>query len=150
MARRVKVKVRRRKAERARWWRSLDPTRRRAIVFGGVKLLALTIAGLAAGFGLDRLDAHVGQRLLDRADRPALTFVDVPPVVARLGGADLASVVSDLLGRPWTDPRLCRAMGERLLGTGWITRLNFVRRTGDGRFEVSARYRMPMAMVCRT
>jgi len=129
------------------WWRSVDPARRRAFLLTGVKILALTVAGLAAGFGLDRLDAHVGGELLGRVERPELAFVDLPPAVERLGGSDLASVVTDLLDQPWTDPRLCRAMAERLTGVGWIARVHSVRRTGDGRFEVSARYRIPLAMV---
>lgn len=147
MGRRTKAKGRRKKPHRESWWGSLEPERRRSVLLGGAKILALAIVGLAAGLGISRLDAHVGELLLDRVARPELNFIDLPPVVERLGGADLAVVTSDLLDQPWTDPRLCAAMAERLMGTGWIARLNFVRRTGDGRFEVSARYRIPVAMV---
>ena len=147
MGRRTKNQGKRTKPARGAWWRSLEPAWRRSLLIGGAKILALAVGGLAAGLGLSRLDAHVGERLLDDPSRPELTFIDLPPVVERLGGADLAAVTSDLLDQPWTDPRLCPAMGERLTGTGWIARLNFVRRTGDRRFEVSARYRVPVAMV---
>lgn len=109
--------------------------------------MALTAVGLAAGLGLERLDGHVAAEVSAGVTGPELRFIDLPPVVERLGGHDLAAVVSDLLDEPWTDPRLCGAMAARLTAVGWIGRLNFVRRTGDGRFEVSAQYRVPVAMV---
>jgi hypothetical protein len=59
----------------------------------------------------------------------------------------LQRAVAPLLERDWTDDRLCRDMAERMATSGWVAKVKFVRRTGDGRIEVSCRYRIPLAMV---
>jgi hypothetical protein len=64
-----------------------------------------------------------------------------------LAAADLHGHLADLRKRNWTDDRLCREIADHLATLGWVARVNFVRRTGNARFEVSASYRLPAAMV---
>lgn len=129
------------------WWRSL-PVDRRSVWFyrGGVGLVVL--AALVAGsWTLARLEAQVESTLLDRVDQPTLTFVDLPDHLGELALSDLRAGVADLMQRDWTEDSLCREMALRLDTVGWVARVNYVRRTADARFEVSARYRLPVAMV---
>jgi len=94
-----------------------------------------------------RLNAHVDRLLLrDRPD-PVVEFVDLPKELVTLANYDLHSSLFDLLGREWTDDRLCGEMATRIARVGWVSRVNFVRRTGGGRFEISCRYRLPAALV---
>lgn len=146
MARKPKTKVRKRKAHKPGWWESLDPKRRRRVVGGAglaIIVVAVTLAGLV---GLSRLEAHVEGALAERA-APSLSFVDLPDELFALAGGDLHDSVIDLLDRRWTDDSLCREMADRLSAVGWVARVNHVRRTSDGRFEISCRYRKPFAMI---
>ncbi len=96
---------------------------------------------------LGRLDAHVDQLLLrDRPD-PLVEFVDLPRELYTLANYDLHSSLFDLLGREWTDNRLCAEMSARIAAVGWVARVNHVRRTGGGRFQISCQYRLPAALV---
>jgi hypothetical protein len=85
--------------------------------------------------------------ILDRVGRPTLAFVDLPEQLTELALDDLTAAVSDVLAREWIDDRICRDIATRLEGVGWLETVEFVRRTGDGRFEVSCRYRIPAALV---
>ncbi len=144
---RKKRRGRRRIAKHRGWWSSLDAERRRGIVRrGGLAIALLTVVVVAAST-VRRLEAHVEQRLLDRVDEPALTLLDLPESIAELARADLSAGVADLMTRGWVDDGLCRALAERLAAIGWVAHLDFVRRTSGARFEVGARYRLPVAMV---
>ncbi|MGB2985551.1 MAG: hypothetical protein WBE26_06680 [Phycisphaerae bacterium] len=94
-----------------------------------------------------RLEAHVKRKLVERVDRPALVFVDLPEQLTEPALGDLREAVSDLLAGDWTDEHLCREMATRLGEVGWMAEVDFVRRTGDGQFKISGRYRLPVAMV---
>jgi len=92
-----------------------------------------TFAAAVTAGRLGRLDAHVdGLLLRDRPD-PVVEFVDLPKTLVTLANYDLHSSLFDLLGREWTDDRLCGEMATRIAGVGWVSRVNFVRRTGGGR-----------------
>lgn len=94
-----------------------------------------------------RLDAHVDQLLLRNRPDPFVEFVDLPKELVSLANYDLQSSLFGLLGREWTDDRLCAEMSARIAEVGWISRVNFVRRTGGGRFEISCLYRLPAALI---
>ncbi len=96
---------------------------------------------------MTRLETHVQRQLRKRVDRPTVTFVDLPEPLTELASDDLRDSVSDLLAGDWTDSQLCRNMAMRLARVGWVAGVGFVRRRSDGRFEVSGRYRVPVAMV---
>ena len=121
------------------------PWRRTAVTGGIVASVVALLSGGWMAFG--RLDAHVDRLLLrDRPD-PVVEFVDLPKELVTLANYDLHGSLFDLLGREWTDDRLCGEMATRIAGVGWVSRVNYVRRTGGGRFEISCRYRLPTALV---
>ncbi len=94
-----------------------------------------------------RLDAHVEGQLRQRVDGATLTFVDLPQTLTELAIGDLQESVSDLLSENWMDDRICQSMAKRLARVAWIDKVGFVRRASNGQFEISARYRIPVAMV---
>lgn len=110
----------------------------------GASVVAL-IAGGWVAFG--SLDAHVDRLLLQDRPDPVVEFIDLPKELASLANYDLHSSLFGLLGREWTDDRLCGEMSTRIAGVGWVSRVNFVRRTGGGRFEISCRYRVGAALI---
>jgi hypothetical protein len=115
-----------------------------AAVFAGIS--ALLLVGTVA---VARLDAHVETRMLETFPDAHVDFVDLPSPLHPLALADLHNAVAGLLNADWTDEALCQRIAERVSRVGWIARLNHVRRTSDARFEVSAVYRMPLAMIQR-
>ena len=110
--------------------------------------MAGSIGLIGGGYvGLKRLDAYVDRMLLlDRPD-PVVEFVDLPKELYSLANYDLQKSLFDVLGRDWTDDRLCAEMATRVATVGWIGKVHHVRRTGGGRFEISCRYRNPAAIV---
>lgn len=147
----MRRKRRRKKNERPvatrGWWSwAINLPWRRTAVVGGI--VASVVVLLSGGWmALGRLEAQVDELLLrDRPD-PVVEFVDLPKELVTLANYDLHSSLFDLLGREWTDDRLCGEMATRIAGVGWVSRVNFVRRTGGGRFEISCRYRIPAALV---
>lgn len=147
MAKRKKAKKRGRRVPWMKWWTSMDPdTRGRWFRHVGVTVLALTI--LAAGaMAVTRLQSHVDRQLVESYDHATLTFVDRPSQLVDLIRSDLIADVSDLMTREWTDDHLCRDLAERLEASAWVSLVNFARRTGDARIEVSAEYREPAALI---
>ncbi len=103
------------------------------------------LATVAAG--MTQLEAQVERKLLARVAQPVLTFVGLPDPLDALARADLYGSVADLLDGHWVKARLCRDMADRLGAVAWIKEILAVRKTGYGRVEVSARYRLPFAMV---
>ena len=103
----------------------------------------LIVAGFVA---VSRLEAHVDRLLVGRGVA-VVEFADLPSRLAELAEADLYDRVADLRDRPWTDDRLCRDVSARVSASGWVAKVNHVRRTSDARFEVSCRYRLPAALV---
>jgi hypothetical protein len=148
MARKPKTKSKSRKHKRPKpgWWGSLEQAQRRRLVQGGAVTILVVVVVVAGGVGLSRLEAHVEQKLVERA-APSLSFADLPDDLSVLAGDDLYNSVLDLLDRDWTDDRLCREMAGRLAAVGWVRRVNYVRRLSDARFKISCRYRAPVAMV---
>jgi len=125
----------------------LDDERRRRLLRRAALLCLVLAVVLGGSIAKARLEAHVNRQLLDRFGQPIVAFIDLPESLTQLALGDLDDGVANLLTRDWTDDRLCRDMAARLATVGWIANVNFVRRTGDARFEVSARYRVPVAMV---
>jgi hypothetical protein len=146
MARKPKAKPKKRKPRKPGWWESLSPQKRRRVVSGVGLAFLLLIFAAAGAVGLSRLEAHVRGSLVERV-APSVFFTDLPDCLASLAGPDLHNSVGDLSDRDWTDETICREMAERLGTLGWVSRVNHVRRTGDGRFEISCRYRRPFAMT---
>lgn len=118
----------------------------RWMVRAGIALTAMVVS-VGGAHGLSRLEHHVNELLLQRVDQARLTFVDLPASLTELARSDLHASVEDLLDHPWTEESLCRQMATRLTTVGWVARVHYVRRTADARFEISARYRLPVAMV---
>ena len=150
MSGRSKTTSRKKKSRLFGWWTAIDRDHRWLILrLTGWSAL---VAGVvwAGHLGVSRLEAHVEQRLLDRlppGQGPVLTLLDLPADIPDLVEADLYGAAADLLTRPWLDKQLCRDLAGRLASVGWVERVNFVRRRADGVFEVSCRYRLPVAMV---
>jgi hypothetical protein len=146
MARKSKRKRRVRKTAKRGWWASLNERSRRRVVLGTV----IPLVGLAVAYGgwllTTRVEARVEEMLLARVT-PSLEFVDLPAELADLAEGDLRASVADLLQRDWTDDQLCRDMASRFATVGWVQQVHHVRRTSEGRFELSCRYRSPFAMV---
>ncbi len=106
--------------------------------------IALVLAGAQA---IAHFDEQLNQSLLARSSSASVEFVDLPEGLMALAGGDLRGSIADLLERPWTEPDLCRLIAERLAGIGWIESVGSVQRSSAGRFEIKARYRLPVALV---
>ncbi len=119
--------------------------RRAAAITVGIGALAgLVVASTVA---LNRLSDHVGRSLLARSPDASVEFVDLPEPLVGLASGDLRGCIAESLERDWTDADRCREIAERLSSVGWIAHVKYVRRTPGGRFRISARYRLPVAMI---
>lgn len=134
------------KNRRASWWSAVVLQRRRQVLTGCAVLAALVVLVVSGRVAVARLDSHVN-RVLKRQAIPELAFVDLPARLLMFAEEDLKRSAEDLLKGDWTKPDLCKVIAERLAKVGWVAEINYVRRTGTGRFEVSARFRSPTAMV---
>ncbi|MFQ5589912.1 MAG: cell division protein FtsQ/DivIB [Phycisphaerae bacterium] len=144
-----KSKSRRAKAKPAKvgWWASLDTGLRRRLLRGvGTVVVVVSVTG-AGSVATTSVDQYVRRIVSERAD-PTVAFVDLPDGLVALARPDLDDAVGDVLTPgTWLDDEVCRRMGDRLEQVGWVSRVNYVRRTSDARFHVSCRYRQPAAMV---
>jgi hypothetical protein len=102
---------------------------------------------LAGSRAIAHFDDRLNQSLLTRTPSASVEFVDLPEGLMALAGGDLRGSIADLLERPWTQPDLCRLIAERLGNIGWIEDVESVQRSSAGRFEIKARYRLPVALV---
>lgn len=148
MAHKKKARKSRRNGSRQASRLVLSGERRRVLLRTTSKTLLLLVFLIAAVVMTVELQARVQQDLLDRFV-PSVIFVDMPDSLAPLAHSDLQSAVGNLMVRDWTDDDLCHDMARRLGSSGWLSRVNYVRRTGDARFVISGRYRYPVAMVQR-
>ncbi len=144
---RKKTKKKKRKSRGITWWSELDGEQRGRLMRRGILLVLALSVVFGGSIVVSRLEAAVMARVKDRVDAPVLTFLDLPPAMAPLAEADLRRSVADLMTKDWLDDGLCQAMATRLSDVGWVEALAFVRRTADARFEVSARFRQPVAMA---
>lgn len=110
----------------------------------GVGFVGLATAGAR---GLAFLDQRLDQFLLARSPHASIEFVNLPEGMVALAGGDLRGSVADLLELPWTEPLRCEEIARRLSTLGWIESIESVQRNIAGRFEVVARYRIPVALV---
>ena len=147
MARKRKSKRRASKANRRNWWSAMEPERKRRLLGIGAITVTVVVIALAGFLGLTRLEAHVDRLILAERPRATFEFTDLPGQLVGLADGDLERALSDLRSRDWTDDHLCEEMADRLGAVGWVAKVNFVRRSGAGRFEISARYRQPTALV---
>lgn len=108
-----------------------------------------SLAGLAfAGSqAIAKFDEDLNRTLLERSPTATVEFLDLPEGLLALAAGDLRGSIADLLERSWTQPDLCRLIAVRLAEIGWIERIDSVQRTNAGRFEISAHYRIPAALV---
>ncbi len=123
-------------------WKSL----RRPAAIGAV-LVTAAVAVFIGSAALARLNEHVHRTFRDQNADASIEFVDLPESLIALAGGELRGSISELLKDDWTDESRCREIADRLSSVGWIAKVNHVRRTPGGRFEVSARYRLPAALV---
>lgn len=124
----------------------MDPAKRRRLILVS-SIVVASLAGLSgATLGMVGLDRYVDQ-IACRRTTPQLVLTDMPNEIADLAQAEVEQSVIPLLRENWTDPTLPRRMAESLAAVGWVGRVRFVRRTGDGRFGVSCRYRVPVARI---
>jgi len=115
----------------------------------GITMLLSILAGLCylLMIGVNRLDAHVKHDLLSENSEATIVFSDLPESLERMALDDLYTQISDLLDTSWTRKTLCQEMTERLERAGWIDKLHYVRRSGNGQIQISANYRIPVAMI---
>lgn len=143
-----KAKTRRRsRKSKSGWWTSLNPVHRRRVVRACGATLIVSAVLTASAVAMSGLDAHVQRLLLTQRPAATLTFVDLPEQLAILADGDLHDSLSESLARDWTEDGLCRQMASRLADMGWVSKVNYVRRRSDAHFEISCRYRMPVALV---
>lgn len=128
------------------WWRALAPDRRKRLLASCATITILAALAVSGGVALARLETHVS-RALTRQATPVLSFIDLPPHLTGLAENDLTGCAEGLLEGDWMRTDLCQLLAERVAEVGWVSEVNFVRRDGTGRFEVSCRYRTPTAMV---
>lgn len=129
------------------WWGSMDPERKREVLRLSLGS-TLALAGIVLALVLtQRLEAHVNKLIL--ANRPSATlfFEDMPEDVASLAGDEIRALAERYLKQEWTGDGLCRSIAESLESTSWVDAVNHVRRTHDGTFSASCRYRVPVAQV---
>lgn len=122
-----------------------DEARRVARLGAWTFLVMLMLTGVA--FAATRAERFVHAKLNDPVGRAVLSFADLPTPLESLAREDLIEAAGDLLEQAWTDDALCAELATRLSHSGWVARVNAVRRIADGRFELDARYRVPAAMV---
>jgi len=132
--------------KRKSWRSALRLPSRRTL---GFVALIMVVAGASFGVwtGLHRLDAHVDRLLLSDRPDPVVEFIDLPKELHGLANVDLHQSLFDVIGRDWVDDQICGDIAAKLTAVAWVARVNHVRRTGGGRFEISCRYRMPAALV---
>ncbi|MBU0719088.1 MAG: hypothetical protein KJ749_12625 [Planctomycetes bacterium] len=135
-----------RKKPRFAWWTSLELHQRSRIKWGSVAAVLAVAMTCAVAAAMSRLEAHVARAIVERST-PMIELVDMPAGLAVLAEEDLHTAMAETLDRFWMDDQLCRALHERVKSVGWVDRANYVRRTGDGHFRVSCRYRVPTALV---
>lgn len=111
------------------------------------------LLGFVMGFiylmsvGVSRLDAHVKRNLFEESPESTVVFVDLPSSIELLALNDLYASIDDLLRQPWINESICKDIAERLSQVGWVDQLYYVRRSSDGQFTISAKYREPVAMI---
>ena len=128
------------------WWSSLAPHRRRQLLAGCATTAILATLAVSGGVALARLDTHVSHALMRQAT-PVLSFVDLPTHLTGLAEDDMDRCAEGLLEGDWMRSDLCELLAGRVSEVGWVAAVNFVRRSGTGRFEISCQYRTPIAMV---
>ncbi len=125
-------------------WLRLPSKRVLTVVFATGGFVALCAAGV---LGVGRLEGHVRRLLLDNRPDPVVEFIDLPKELYGLANQDLQQSLFEVLGRDWVEDRMCGEIAARMESVAWVSRVQYVRRTGGGRFEISCRYRMPVAIV---
>jgi cell division septal protein FtsQ len=135
-------KTARRREAKPGWYASLDAEQKQRLV----KLAARVVVAVAAAAGIG-----LGMAELDRRVHAAERFSGPPQIVLAGVPTDLDAVLREHLQvvseSDWTEPDLCRRIAIRLAESGWVARVDRVRRQADGRVEVSCRYRTPFALV---
>ncbi len=134
------------KSKPRRWWQA-------AKRIGLRRLLLVTLASVfglgvvsAGVFGFQRMNSFVGQLIQERTSA-RVTLVDLPSSLTGLAANALRESVHPLLQNGWTDAGLPRRIAHAVRETGWVSKVHYARRTGDGHFRVSCQYRIPVALV---
>ena len=65
----------------------------------------------------------------------------------RIVWRDLKDALGTVSPGEWTGDSLCREMATSLAAVGWVAEVKYVRRRSDAVFEISCRYRLPVAIV---
>ena len=128
-------------------WSRLDAHRRRQILLTLVVAAAAFTAAAGGAFAFMRLEEKVDQVLLDQYPIPRFDFVDLPESLVALAAVDLETAIAPFRARPWVEDGLCHKLADALQKVPWVETLSWVRRRPQGRFEVSASYRQPLALV---
>lgn len=115
----------------------------------GISMILSISAGLwyLLMIGVNRLDAHVKNDLLRENSGAVIVFSDLPESLEGVALDDLYAQISDLLDTSWARNTFCHEIAERLERGGWIDKLQYVRRSGNGQIQISAQYRIPVAMI---
>ena len=146
MAPKSRLKRGTKRAAKPGWWRSLDLQRFRWIVRPGIGAVLVIALGSAGAVGLSRLETHVNREVVKR-HVPSVSFVDLPEKLEPFAKDDLTRALGTVSPSEWTGDSLCREMATSLGTVGWVAEVNYVRRRSDALFEISCRYRLPVAVV---
>jgi len=118
-----------------------DPDRRALWLRSGLTLMIVVAVSGGGIWGLQRLEENV---ILARGlDQPPAVHVDAPPELKPALNAALERVADT----SWSNPNLCEQIGDALSSSGWVRRVESVRRLGDGSVSVQCGYRQPVALV---
>lgn len=134
------------KAKAGRILAALVGRRARRIMLGGIGSLLMIGLAAAVAFGTSRLEASIDGRLRERFVA-RMVLLDLPSELAISARHELQHRVVPLFDHPWTGPEQPRRIADALRESGWVEEVNFVRRTSDGQFKISCRYRTPTAIV---
>lgn len=110
------------------------------------------LAGIAAiviavRIGLGRME-HTVRELPAANPEPRLKLVNVPDWAVKEGwGPRFLAIASLGPTDAWIDPTLTQRLADQFRRSGWVKRVNWIRKTPDGSIYVSCEYRRPIAMV---
>lgn len=126
---------------------SLYAARRKRSVRIAACAVLLLGAFASAAAGLSAINEHVTHLVMRRSHEPRWEFQDLPAELAPVAQPQLEANIADLFSGNWMDPGLCKSIADRLESSGWVARVNHVRRRSDALFQISCRYRLPFVMV---
>ncbi len=128
-------------------WSALGDGAKRGLLLIAAGLSLFMVMGLGAAVGINRLEASVYSSIRDKYPEASWELVNWPEGLPESARVDIGDAIAPALDADWTDERVCKLLADRLSVSGWIERVEFVRRTSDAHFQIQCEYRQPFAMV---